>query len=128
VRLPRKVVGIPLRLFLFSALLLAVVSVAGSLVYLMLRPVSVEVARAPDPDPLPAGPRRLLVPIDIDTLEIPDEMDRLTRFHWVRFRPPRDRWGATDVERFWIDPGVIGAEYLSRFNRLLIEEMLKDIP
>ena len=124
----RSVLGFPLSRVVLAAALLGLTAFSGSLLFLMLRqpPPIISFPIPPDDPQVSSG--RLVVPVTMDTLDLPDESERLTRRHWIRFRPPRERWTAEDVERFWIDPGVIGAEFLSETNRRLVEEMLKDIP
>ncbi|TVQ96553.1 MAG: hypothetical protein EA403_15935 [Spirochaetaceae bacterium] len=124
----RSVLGLPLSRVVVAAALLGLVAFSGSLLFLILRQPEPTFAFPAPPEDAPTVSGRLVVPVTLDTLHLPDESERLTRRHWLRFRPPRERWTAEDVERFWIDPGMIGAEYLSETNRRLIEEMLKDVP
>ena len=124
----RRAIDIPLLRISLAALILAAVSFGGTLLYLALR--SPRARTAPETTqqaPAPAAPR-LLVPIDLTTIEMPNEAERLQQWRWKRFRPPRERWSAEDVDRFWIDPGQVGAEYLSETNRRLIEELLSEVP
>jgi len=124
----RRAIDIPLVRILLAALILAAVSFGGTLLYLALR--SPQAHAAPETThqtPEPAAPR-LLVPIDLTTIEMPNEAERLQQWSWKRFRPPRERWSAEDVDRFWIDTAQVGAEYLSETNRRLIRELLSEVP
>ena len=118
---------LPLRLAVAAAIL-AAVSFGGTLLYLALRPPPTAAAAQEQPVTTQPSSARLVVPIDVTTIEVPNEAERLTQWSWIRFRAPRERWTAEDVNRFWIDPGRVGAEYLSQTNRRLIEELLSGVP
>ncbi len=124
----RSLFGLPLSRVIITATLLGLAAFSGSLLFLILRQPEPSFAVPVPPEDSHTSAGRLVVPVTLDTLDLPDESERLTRRHWIRFRPPRERWTPEDVERFWIDPGLIGAEYLSETNRRLIEEMLKEVP
>ena len=115
-----------------AALLLATVSFAGTVVYLALRPARAlpetsSIDGTPDRHS-PSLPLRPVPPTSLTTIEMPDESERLLSWTWSRYRPPRQRWTAHEVDSFWMDPGGIGAEYLSQTNRRLIEELLQGVP
>ncbi|TVQ39258.1 MAG: hypothetical protein EA384_07085 [Spirochaetaceae bacterium] len=126
--MPRhKRATLPLRLAVAAAIL-AALSFGGTLLYLALQPPPAATAAQQQAVTAAPSSARLVAPIDLTTIEVPNEAERLTQWSWMRFRAPRERWTAEDVDRFWIDPGRVGAEYLSQTNRRLIEELLSGVP
>lgn len=115
-----------------AALLLSTVAFGGTVLYLALRPARTPAETSSAEQTSDRHSRDLtlrpVVPTSLTTIEIPDESERLLSWRWKRYRPPRQRWTAQDVERFWLDPGGIGAEYLSQTNRRLIQELLQGVP
>lgn len=112
-----------------GALVLGLLTFGGTVMVLWIggarspRPVS-----QPVEQPVERGVAQPLAPINLTTIEIPNEAERLQTWGIEQYRPPRERWSAEEVDRFWIDPGQIGSEYLSDTNRQLIEELLQGVP
>ncbi len=112
-----------------AALVLVLVTFAGTVLVLWIGGAwSPRAAPRPVEQPVDRGMAQPLAPINLTTIEIPNEAERLQTWGLEQYRPPRERWSAEEVDRFWIDPGQIGSEYLSDTNRQLIEELLQGVP
>lgn len=128
-RLSRSARSQPLVRVALGVLVLGLLAFAGTVLYLWSSG-----AWSPQPAPMRAeqpvdrGVVQPLAPINLTTIEIPNEAERLQTWGPEPYRPPRERWSTEDVDRFWIDPGQIGSEYLSDTNRQLIEELLQGVP
>lgn len=112
-----------------GALLLGLLTFGGTVLVLWMTGTwSPHPAPEHTEQPVERGMQRPLPPINLTTIEIPNEAERLQSWGPERTRPPRERWSAEEVDQFWVDPGQIGAEYLSDTNRELIEGLLQGVP
>jgi hypothetical protein len=84
-----------------------------------------QTSRAAADPPLPSG---RIVGVGASDIVFPRQSDDGTPLEFRRFREPLARWQQEQIDRFWIDPQSIAADYLVKENDRLMEELFDTIP
>lgn len=114
--------------------LIVFAAVVGGLTVVAVVVTAVIVTTGDEPSPAISTAAEEPVPsvgavgVDASDIVFPRHADNATPLEQRRFREPLARWQEEQIDRFWIDPQSIAADYLVEENDRLMEELFDTIP